>query len=370
MATPGQTVIARAPVRISLAGGGTDLPAYYERFGGLVVSTTIDKYAFVHCTQNGRSGSHYSQIMSADYQSFYRHHLERPLTWDGDLALPRAVLHTLGAARNLSLFVATQVPPGTGLGSSSAVAVALVAATSTFLNWALSRQHMAEIACQVEIGKLGAPIGKQDQFASAYGGLNALAFERGRVTVERLKLPPGVQEGLERRLKLFFTGTARDSATILKGQQAASRRGDARTVGALHRIKAAAAACREALETSDLDAVGHLMHEGWLQKRQLVSGITNAWIDQVYDAATSSGATGGKITGAGGGGFLLLYCREERQEELTEAMEGLGLRELDFHLDRQGVTAARVDWSEEVGDGLVTVPDPEGLVVPFLNRAA
>lgn len=337
-------LIARAPLRISLAGGGTDLPAYYERFGGLVVSTTIDKYVYVHCSPNGGGNSHHAQITSADYHTFYQHHCGTPISWDGDLALPRAVLHTFGIQKEIALFVASQVPPGTGLGSSSAVAVALVGAISEYLGWSLSRQHVAEMACTVELDKLKAPIGKQDQFASAYGGMNAIAFGRDTVRVEPVRMPSGTASLLERRLLLFFTGTARDSASILTDQSRASSSGNSQTVERLHQIKAAAVACRDCLSAGDLDGVGHLLHEGWQQKRRLVSGITNPRIDEIYDKALANGAMGGKITGAGGGGFLLLYCHEDRQAAVVSAMEALGLRQMDFHLDSDGLSTTRVFW--------------------------
>lgn len=334
-------LIARAPLRISFAGGGTDLPAYYERFGGMVVSTTIDKHVYVHISPNGLGDA---QIASADYQTFYRHHCGTPMSWDGDLALPRAVLHEFGVERGVSIFVASEVPPGTGLGSSSAVAVALVKAVSTHLGRSLSPREVAEMACHVELGKLKAPIGKQDQFAAAFGGLNAIMFDRENVVVEPLSLSTDVVERLERRLLLFFTRTARDSADILREQQRASAQGRPRTVDGLHRIKAAALECRQCLETGRLDDLGALLDESWREKRRLVDGITSPWIDEIYQVAVRSGAIGGKITGAGGGGFLLLYCHERRQEGLTEALEKLGLRRMDFHFERRGVATVNADW--------------------------
>lgn len=338
------TLIARAPLRISLAGGGTDLPAYYEQYGGMLVSTTIDKFVYVHCGRNGKGNGHDVQITSANYHTFYRHDCGVPMGWDGDLALPRAVLHSFGIERDISLFLASEVPPGTGLGSSSAVAVALVAAAGGYLRRHLTRRDVAEMACHVELVKLRAPIGKQDQFASAFGGCNAITFDREAVRVERVAAPGDALRQLERRLLLFFTGTARDSATILKDQQQASSRGDSETLEGLHRIRAAAQSCRECLESGDLDGIGRLLDEGWRQKRRLVAGITNPRIDQIYKAALDFGALGGKITGAGGGGFLLLYCHESKQAALTRRMESLGLRRMDFHFETQGVTITTALW--------------------------
>jgi D-glycero-alpha-D-manno-heptose-7-phosphate kinase len=344
MGNNGRTIIARAPLRISLAGGGTDIPAYYEQYGGMVVSTSIDKHVYAHCSPNGRQADQDAQITSADFHTFSRHHCGTPMNWDGDLALPRAVLHSFGIERDVSLFIASEVPPGTGLGSSSAVAVAVIGAVSEYLRWSLSRRHVAELACQVEIEKLRAPIGKQDQFASAFGGLNAITFTRQGVQIERLMIRPGVAAQLERRLLLFYTGTARDSASILEVQRASSQ-GRSPTVQGLKRIREMADECRKLLESGDLDGVGALLDEGWRQKRNLVAGITNPRIDQLYSAARASGALGGKITGAGGGGFLLLYCHEDRQEELTQAMERNGLRRMVFHFDSDGLSITCVQWS-------------------------
>ncbi len=214
---------------------------------------------------------------------------------------------------------------------------------------------MAELACDIELGKLGAPIGKQDQFAAAFGGLNLIRFSAEGVSVEPVRVAPAVVGQLESRLMLFFTGTARDSASILKTQQQASARGQVHTVEGLHRIKEAALACKQCLETGDLDGIGRLLGEGWRQKRGLVEGITNSRIDELYEAALAGGALGGKITGAGGGGFLLLYCHEERQEELTQAMERQGLRRMDFHFDTQGMAVTRLAW-RPYGEA-ATVPD-------------
>lgn len=339
-------LIARAPLRISFAGGGTDLPAYYERHGGMVVSTAIDKYVYVHARENGADEA---QVISADYHTFYQHHCGAstvsPPVWNGDLALPRAVLHEFGIDRGIALFVASEVPPGTGLGSSSAVAVALVGAIAAHLRRPLPAQRIAELACQVELEKLGAPIGKQDQFAAAFGGLNAITFNREGVTVEPIRVRPDVLRDLESRLLLFFTGTARDSATILREQQRASATGEAQTLEGLHQIRAAAVRCRQCLEAADLDGVGRLLDEGWRQKRRLASGITNQRIDDLYEAALANGALGGKITGAGGGGFLLLYCHQSHQERVTRAMEDLGLRRMAFHFDTQGLSFATLPWS-------------------------
>jgi D-glycero-alpha-D-manno-heptose-7-phosphate kinase len=326
-------LIARAPVRVSFAGGGTDFEAYYARFGGLVVSATIDKYIYVFLTVNkGES----IQIMSSDYRTFHRQRAEEDMVWDGDLALPRAVLNHFGIREGFSMFLASQVPPGTGLGSSSAVTVAVVKAVSGALGLRLSKQEIAELACFVEIEKLGMPIGKQDQFAAAYGGINAIAFESGGVTVEPLALRPETVEALEREVLLFYTGAARDAARVLDAQKRAVVADDATVLTSLHAIKTMAMEMRRCLLAGDLGGVGELLHASWEQKKRLAPGISNARIDECYETARAHGAVGGKIAGAGGGGFLMLYCPAARVTRVTEALERLGLRRMDFAVDRDG----------------------------------
>jgi D-glycero-alpha-D-manno-heptose-7-phosphate kinase len=334
-------LIARAPLRISLAGGGTDLPSYFEQHGGLVISTTIDKYVYARVGPHASRGA---QIVSADYQMSYVHRGGVPMNWDGDLALPRAALHELGIHDGVSLFLASEVPPGTGLGSSSAVAVALVQVLATYQHQSLTRQEIADIACTIELGKLSAPIGKQDQFAAAFGGLNAISFTTDGVNVEPIQAAPETLDQLDRRLLLFFTGTARNSSTILRAQQSASARGERRTLTGLHDIRRLADDCRRLLENSDLDGIGELLHEGWLRKRALADGITTARIDNLYQIARAGGAIGGKITGAGGGGFLLLYCHEGRQADVVEIMERQGLRQMIFRFEPRGVMVSPLHW--------------------------
>lgn len=326
-------LIARAPVRISLAGGGTDLPAYYERFGGAVLNTTIDKCFYVFLNVLAKDTL---QITSSDYRTFYRHDGTGPLIWDSDLRLPQAVLHHYGIQRGLSLFLASEIPPGTGLGSSSAVAVALIKAVSTALHLDLSRAELAEAACAIEIEKLGAPIGKQDQYAAAFGGLNWIEFEAGGVRVQPLNLPPGVEAQLDANLMLFFTGNSRQASKILAKQSQSSRAGQPEVIAALHRVKDMASQVRECFQRGDLRAFGEFLHENWQQKKRFAEGVSNPEIDQAYAIARRQGAIGGKITGAGGGGFLMLYCEPPFQEGVARALGAVGLKRMDFRFERMG----------------------------------
>jgi D-glycero-alpha-D-manno-heptose-7-phosphate kinase len=326
-------LIARAPVRISFAGGGTDFKSYYAEYGGLVVSTSIDKYFYVFANLNGVDSV---QITSSDYHTFFRHKRGEPHLWDGDLSLPRAFLHQFGIDGGISLFLASEVPPGTGLGSSSAVSVALAKALSALCDLNLSKSQVAEMASYVEIDKLQMPIGRQDQYAAAFGGMNAIHFDADGIRVEPLNLSVDVERTLERRILLFFTRTSRSAASILKDQHTATQQHGSDTVAALHEIKAMAQSTIRLLRSGDLDGFGRVLHESWQAKKRLAKGISSPQIEAWYALAQQHGAIGGKITGAGGGGFLMLYCAEDARDGITAALEDEGLVRMDSHFDRGG----------------------------------
>jgi D-glycero-alpha-D-manno-heptose-7-phosphate kinase len=328
-------LIARAPVRISLAGGGTDLEAYYSKFGGAVVSASIDKYFYVLVSHS--SGDHI-QVSSSDYRTFFRHRMESPPPWDGDLGLPKAIIQHFGIQRGLSIFLASQVPPGTGLGSSSTVAVALIKAMAVLAGRQLSRQEVAELACEIEIDRLGMPIGRQDQYAAAFGGLNFIEFRSDHVSVERLAVSEEAEFQLQRRLLLFFTGLTHNSAEILREQRQNTQRGQRPTLEALHLIKDVAIETRARLLRGEIAAIGELLHRSWLAKRTLARGISDPTIDRWYDLALRAGATGGKLVGAGGGGFLLLYCDPECHEAVSQRLDVEGLTRMDFDFESSGGT--------------------------------
>jgi D-glycero-alpha-D-manno-heptose-7-phosphate kinase len=326
-------LIARAPMRISFGGGGTDLEAYYANYGGLVISTAINKYFYAILTTDESDDL---QVISADYRSLFRHSPYDDLFWDGDLALPKAILHHFGIRRGMNLFVASEVPPGTGLGSSSAAAVTLVHAISTLVEQPMTKQQVAELASYIEITKMGMPIGKQDQYASAFGGLNTITFSRQGVTIESLNVAPDVRQTLERRLMLFFTGSSRESTSILKQQRKSTEEQDESVLQALHHIKQVAIDIQACLERGDLDEFARLLDYAWQEKRRLAPGLSTGFIDECYSLALHHGAAAGKITGAGGGGFLLLYCHEDTQDAVTRALEERGLKRMNFHFDQQG----------------------------------
>ena len=326
-------LIARAPVRISFAGGGTDLPAYYMKHGGAVVSTTIDKYFYVFLNVSGDDSM---QITSSDYRTFYRHDIDTPLLFDGDLSLPRAILSHFGLARGISMFLASEIPPGTGLGSSSTVAVAIIKAVTTARGLFLSKQQIAELACQIEIEKMSEPIGKQDQYAAAFGDLNFIQFRADGVIVEPLRIAPETRRALERNILLFFSGSTREASSILRAQKQSSEQNDPRVLDALHAVKALAFQVKECLERGDLSEFGSLLDKGWQNKKKFAAGISTSLIDECYDLALANGALGGKVTGAGGGGFLMIYCEPACQAAVTQALESKGLKRMDFRFESEG----------------------------------
>jgi D-glycero-alpha-D-manno-heptose-7-phosphate kinase len=335
--TEQRILISRAPVRISLGGGGTDLPSFYEQHGGLVVSTTINHYVYGVFNTGSQEAV---QIVSADYSTFWRQPLD-DLIWDGDLALPRAVVNEFELKHGLDVFLASQIPPGTGLGSSGSVAVCLINGLAAWQGLSLPLAELAEQACFVEIEKMGMPVGKQDQYAAAFGGLNCITFSADGVNVEPLALSEAGLQNLDHSLMLFFTGTSRKSSSILRYQKRKGEKGDKQVIERLLAIKELGLMIKGALEAEDFDAFGELLHRSWVQKRAVAPNITNDTINQLYELARSKGAIGGKITGAGGGGFLLLYCHEALQETVTEALEGVGLRRMGFAFDTAGAHIVR-----------------------------
>jgi D-glycero-alpha-D-manno-heptose-7-phosphate kinase len=344
-------LIARAPVRISFAGGGTDGSDYYSQYGGMVVSTSIDKYFYtiIHNVGNGAT-----QIISADYKTLFtldNHHRSSDLIWEGDLILPKAILAHFDLNRGQNVFIASEVPPGTGLGSSSAAAVCMIKAFATYKGQEINKQETADLACHIEINKLGMPIGKQDQYASAFGGLNQVEFlADGNVNVTPLRLSSDTSATLQNRLLLFFTGISRHSTAILEKQKAAVQKEERHVINNLHAIKQMAIEVKKCLESGDLDGFSDILHEGWERKKLLSKNISNDFINESYEVAIQTGARSGKITGAGGGGFLLLYCPQDRQPAVTAALEARGLKRMYARFENRGahVLLDNLNYTDEV----------------------
>jgi D-glycero-alpha-D-manno-heptose-7-phosphate kinase len=320
-------------MRISFAGGGTDLPAYYEKHGGMVVSTAIDKYVYVIVSPNGRDSL---QISSSDYSTFIRHSGDEEVAEDGKLRYARAFVREFGIRSGYSIFMASEMPPGTGLGSSSSLAVALTKALAALSDDILPKAEVAKLAADVELNRLRMPIGLQDQYAAAFGGLNVIRFSAEGVEVEPLAISDKTRAWLDESILLFFTQQSRESNEILEEQRERSLAEDPCAIAALRAIKGHAEEAREALFAGEPYRLGDIMHRSWLEKKKLAKGITNTEIDAAYEEALDAGALGGKIAGAGGGGFLMLVCPADRQASLCRALEGRGLVRADFHHDTTG----------------------------------
>jgi D-glycero-alpha-D-manno-heptose-7-phosphate kinase len=282
--------------------------------------------------------------------------------------LPSTVIDFFNPRNGLVVFLASEVPPGSGLGVCGASTVSMIKALSFWCGIDLEPAATADIACQIQIDRLEMPVGRQDQYAAAFGGLNRIHFSSEGVSLEPLRLPPGTEEMLQETLMLFFTGVSRASSDILHHLRQGILDNDAEMLSRLDTIKELAAEIGNALEEGDLPRFGELLHESWVEKKHLVGGITNPFINQCYQTAREHGAEGGKISGAGGGGFLLLYCTKEHQEDVTEALEGLGLRRWPLTLDHQGVQLMQATpWQRLSEDSVpwdtVEKPERQGLGV-------
>lgn len=356
-ATPGQPpsaaqqprlglVRAKAPLRISFAGGGTDVAPFPEREGGCVLSATINRFAWG--TLRPRDDGHV-RIRSLDLGQSLTYASRASFDNDGELALPKAAINRLAADQGggYDLFLHTDAPVGSGLGSSSAMMVALVGLLKEFHGLPLTDYEIADTAYNIERVDLAIAGGMQDQYAAAFGGFNFIEFAGDRVTVNALRLPRETINELEYHLLLCHTGGLRLSANIITDQVARYERGNAETTAALREIKALAHDMRAALLARRLDEFGRLLDEEWQHKRRMSAHISNPQLDALYETALANGALGGKITGAGGGGYMLLYCRFDQRHDLAERLRKMGCEIHDFAFERYGLQT----WWAPVADG-------------------
>ncbi len=353
-------LIGRSPVRISFAGGGTDLPAYYQEFGGATLSTAINKYFY---TILGKRIDGRIQVISSDLRVFETwHDIAAKNVKGSDLEIPLAVLKDLGCSDiSVDLFLASEIPPGTGLGSSASVCVNILKTLTVYLNRPLCAYDLAERSFHIARNVLGRHVGKQDEYAAAFGGLNFITFHPdGSTQVEPLELDPEVLRELQSSLLLFFTGSAHHSWTILEEQERSTRTHSSTPLAALHEVRGLADRMRQALQKGDLNAFGSLLNEGWQAKKRISHKISTSRIDHLYATARRNGALGGKITGAGGGGFLLLYCEADPQHAVREALAAEGIREMAFAFDFHGaqviVNDPFIDGDERAGSQWTFVP--------------
>ena len=319
-------IIVRSPLRISLGGGGTDLASYYRDHEGFLIAAAIDKYVYVSVIKPFRAGIYlkYSEIEHVDAVDQVKHRIIR-----------EALKLFPGEAEQIEITTLADIPAGTGLGSSGSFTTALLRALHAHSRNIIHPRELAEQACHVEIDLLKEPIGKQDQYIAAFGGITCFTFRRdGTVDAQPLTLQDDTRNALADNLLIFFTGFARSASDLLRDQDTRTKRNDGSIIDNLHYVKDIGLRSKAALERGDLVAFGKFMHEHWEHKRKRSSGMSNSRIDQWYNLGMDAGALGGKLIGAGGGGFLMFYA--EDKVRLRHVMREAGLTEVRFHMDFEG----------------------------------
>jgi D-glycero-alpha-D-manno-heptose-7-phosphate kinase len=320
-------IISRAPFRISLGGGGTDLPSYYSRNGGFLIAASIDKYVYLSVNRRFYDSIRlsYSKTEIVDSVAEIQHDIFRE------------TFKFLGIEHGIEAVSVADMPANSGLGSSSCFTVALLNALHAHKREYVTPAQLAEEACRIELELLKQPIGKQDQYITAYGGINCLTFDpAGKVTVEPLRLPADLTADLKYRLVMFYSGKERSASEVLKEQDSKMRKLDKSTESALNRIKEIGLESKIQLERGRIDALGELMDAHWQVKKTLSSCVTNDFIDKCYETARGNGALGGKVMGAGGGGFFLFYVDPSKKSGLLDAMSKLGLKHVMYDFEFQG----------------------------------
>ncbi|MCI7068139.1 MAG: GHMP kinase [Mollicutes bacterium] len=317
-------IISRAPFRVSFCGGGSDIPSFYSKYGGCVLSTSIRKYVYLSMNKAFNKDTitlKYSQTEEVTDPKNIQHKIFKQVLTDF-------------GTKGIEISSIADVPAGTGLGSSSTFTVALLRLLYTWNGQHASAYKIAKEACEVEIEKLGNPIGKQDQFAASFGGLRYYEFEPdGFVKVEPVIMKSDAREKLERNLLMFYTGDVRSANNIL-AKENHNLANDQEKINTTLKLCEMTRFLREKLENGDVDALGPVLKESWEMKKSLAQGISNPLIDEAYEQALKAGATGGKLLGAGGGGFLLFYCENETAKERVR--NALSLTEMPFEFDRAG----------------------------------
>ena len=319
-------IIARSPLRITLGGGGTDLPSYYREYGGFLIAAAIDKYVYVTINRPFVEGIFlkYSALESIHLIEEVKHKIIREALSMQNLKTPQIEITTLA-----------DIPAGTGLGSSGSFTTALLKCLYAHRKRHLHQEELAELACQIEIDRLGEPIGKQDQYAAAYGGITAFDFHRDdKVTAKPLNIGIDTMFELEDNLLLFFTGYSRSASGILRDQNTRSQQHDEEMLNNLHYVKDLGLRSKLALESGDTTLFGELMHEHWEHKKRRSGGMSNPKIDEWYQLGMANGAVGGKLVGAGGGGFLMFMAKDRNR--LRRVLTKAGLEEVRFKFDFEG----------------------------------
>jgi len=322
-------IITRTPFRFTLGGGGTDLPAYYLKYGGFIFAAAINKYMFINLNRpivDCLVRVKYSKSETVNHRDELQH----------DIA--KEAMRMTGIERSLEIVSMADVPAGTGLGSSSSYAVGLLNGLHAMKKEAVAVQDLAEQACELEIDRLGKPIGKQDQYMAAFGGLRVLEIDKdGRVKVRSARIEESTLDELNRNLLMFYTNTSRSATKILSEQSQGAREEKRNIIESLHVIKEIGYKVLEAAESGNITDIGLLFDKHWKYKKSMSAEISNGWLDEMYQYALQNGALGGKITGAGGGGFFVFYV-EKGHTKFREAMKRMNLREMKYRFEEDGTT--------------------------------
>jgi len=332
--------VGLAPVRISFAGGGTDMPEFYEENGGNVVTSAINRFTYTIIQPRYEPSI---QAFSPDFQKHYKPtSFEKIVIQDGT-EIATATIKFLNYNTGINVILCSDVPAGSGLGASSSLTVNVINTILKLKREKWTNEKIAETAFYIGRNVLSWPIGKQDEYVSSFGGFNFIEFEKEKIRVSPIILKKSSFNELEKNLLLFFVGHTRNSSKILSHQIKKIKRRDKLTLESLTSVKQLARTMHESLKNSDITKFGELLHKGWSAKKKFAKGVTNSQIDKIYQKGLDSGAIGGKLTGAGGGGHILFYCEERKQKKLLEEMKHLGIKHVDFSFYPKGPTVLNLN---------------------------
>ena len=325
--------LGMCPVRISFSGGGTDMPEYYNEFGGNVVTSTINHFTYV--ILNLRNDD-LIQAFSSDFQIHNTSAILENLELKPGTEIPIAVLKHLNFKTGATVMVCSDVPPSSGLGGSSSLTVNFVKTLSTLQKLKWNSEKIAETSFNIERNVLQHPIGKQDDYIASFGGFNFIRFTNEQVYVEPIKINKSTFDELQENLLLFFIGDTRKNADILSNQLDNIKQRRKETIESLNYVKGLAEEMNSSLKQSDITLFGELLHKGWLAKKKFTKGVSNENVNKIYDIALENGALGGKLTGAGGGGHMLFYCEKSKHDRFIQKMEDIGLKHIRFKFNNDG----------------------------------
>jgi D-glycero-alpha-D-manno-heptose-7-phosphate kinase len=333
----------KVPLRVSFTGGGTDVAPYCDDFGGAVLSSTINMYAYA--TIEPREDNEV-QILSLDYDTLIKYDVNDSIRYDGRLDLLKAIISRMGLKQGINLFIHNDAPPGSGLGSSGAIATMIVSMVAKLMGRKMNRYDVANLAVDIERNELGVPGGKQDQFAAVFGGFNFIEFSKDRTLVHGLRIDREIVRELEYHLLLVYTKKNHYSGDLIQAQVDLYNKKDEQHLEGLHELKNFVFLQKEALLFGNLGKFAEIFHQGWLSKKKMNPLTTTDYVDEIYSQALKLGALGGKVLGAGGGGYILLFCPFNKKHLISKRVEEMGAKVVPFSFESEGLqtwTVSRAD---------------------------